>query len=596
MSYTGHLKVYSKNKKIQEYMKLENGSSRTANMKHTNYKSYLPSIYAGLPNRIDRYRQFDIMETDPEISTGLNILADFCSQTDPEQTGLPFKIRYHEDVSETETTTIETYLREWCKLNDFNIRIFDIVRNIFKYGDNFFVRDPETYKWIQVEPYNIESVAVDESKGKKPMSYKIKNLDLNLQTLSININNLRNDAYGLTTTAIGLNSSAYSQGQTFSLDPNNQSTQNGMDTEPVDIAADNVIHITLNTDGGPSWPFGTSLLEKLFKAYKQKELIEDSIIIYRIQRAPERLVFKIDTRGLPKHKSAEMLEKVKNEIMQRRIPSKDGGSGMFNTMDSMYNPLSITDNFYFAVDGDGKGSEVTTLPGGTGLDSLPDLTYFKNKLIRALDIPSSYIPMNNEEGTKTYNPKSTELLIQEVRFALKIKRLQRIISKVFNREFKRYLKWKSVSISPEIYDLEFNAAMNFEEMTKLDVETQRGNLFNQMVAKPFISKQYAMKKYLGWTEAEINENIRLWKLENPKKLQNTEIDWNPEEDNRKIVPGLGSVGIPNTKFKSNAAEIEENDFGGNDMGDFGGEEDVIGDSFLGGEGSGNEEEFEPEGK
>ena len=96
----------------------------------------------------------------------------------------------------------------------------------------------------------------------------------------------------------------------------------------------------------------------MFKVYKQKELLEDAILIYRVQRAPERRVFYIDVGNMQTHKARAHLERIKNEIHQRRIPSKTGGGQ--NITDSAYNPLSIMED-YFAQTAEGRGSKVETL-------------------------------------------------------------------------------------------------------------------------------------------------------------------------------------------------------------------------------------------
>jgi hypothetical protein len=86
-----------------------------------------------------------------------------------------------------------------------------------------------------------------------------------------------------------------------------------------------VVHLSLNEGLDYFWPFGQSILENIFKVYKQKELLEDSVLIYRVQRAPERRIFKIDVGNMPSHMAMQFVERVKNEMHQRRIPTITGG-------------------------------------------------------------------------------------------------------------------------------------------------------------------------------------------------------------------------------------------------------------------------------
>jgi hypothetical protein len=113
----------------------------------------------------------------------------------------------------------------------------------------------------------------------------------------------------------------------------------------ISVDAEHVIHLSLSEGLDANWPFGNSLLEAVFKPFKQKELLEDAIIIYRVQRAPERRVFYIDVGNAPTHKAMEFVNRIKNEIHQRRIPSQTGGGA--NIMDAGYNPLSMLEDFFF---------------------------------------------------------------------------------------------------------------------------------------------------------------------------------------------------------------------------------------------------------
>ena len=128
------------------------GSSR-ANPSRTNYSSYLPDVYSGHPNRLERYQQYDTMDSDSEVNAALDILAEFCTQLNDEN-GTPFELFFKDGATQTEIKVLRKYLQQWTKLNKFGNRIFKIVRNAFKYGDCFFIRDPETeqcYTLIQVK-------------------------------------------------------------------------------------------------------------------------------------------------------------------------------------------------------------------------------------------------------------------------------------------------------------------------------------------------------------------------------------------------------------------------------------------------------------
>jgi hypothetical protein len=172
------------------------GSMSSGNGPHasrTNYSSYLPDVYSGHPNRLERYGQYDTMDTDSEVNAALDILAEFCCQTN-EENQTPFSVFFKEQATATEIKIIKKYLQQWTKLNKFHTRIFKIVRNAFKYGDVFFVRDPETQTWMYVDPAKVDKIIVNESEGKKPEQYVIRDWNPNLEALAttaINPSNLQ---------------------------------------------------------------------------------------------------------------------------------------------------------------------------------------------------------------------------------------------------------------------------------------------------------------------------------------------------------------------------------------------------------------------
>ena len=145
-----------------------------------NYSSYLPDVYVGSPNRVERYGQYNTMDLDSEVNAALDILAEFTSQKNKNNQS-PFIIDYKQDATNTEVQTLKLYLQQWCKIQNFETKMFRILRNIFKYGDAFFIRDPETKRWFHVDPANVSRIIVNESQGKTPEQYIVKNVNLNFK-------------------------------------------------------------------------------------------------------------------------------------------------------------------------------------------------------------------------------------------------------------------------------------------------------------------------------------------------------------------------------------------------------------------------------
>ena len=482
----------------------------------TNYSSYLPDVYSGHPNRLERYQQYDTMDGDSEVNAALDILAEFCSQTN-EENGTPFQVFFKDQATQTEIKVISKYLQQWTKLNKFQNRIFKIVRNSFKFGDCFFVRDPETLAWMYVDPSKVDRIIVNESEGKKPEQYIIRDLNVNFQSLTvttINPTNQNATPGGATYNTGG----AQQRGMVGSASTNNGSRFNKQQNEWA-IGAEHVIHLSMSEGLDNNFPFGNSLLESIFKVYKQKELLEDSIIIYRVQRAPERRVFYIDVGNMPSHLAMSFVERVKNEVNQRRIPSVTGGGA--SVIDSSYNPLSINEDYFFPQTAEGRGSKVEILQGGQNLGEIDDLRYFTNKLFRALRIPSSYLPTGSDDGGSNFNDgRVGTAYIQELRFNKYCERLQSLINDQFDLEFKAYMREKGINFDPNLFDLKFNPPQNFASYRQAEMDTARVTTYTTLAAIPHMSKRFALKRFMGLTTEEIAENERLWKEENGLSKEN----------------------------------------------------------------------------
>jgi len=150
----------------------------------------------------------------------------------------------------------------------------------------------------------------------------------------------------------------------------------------------------------------------------------------------------------------------------------------------------------------------------SNLGEINDLQYFNNKLVRGLRIPSSYLPTGPEEGERTYNDgKVGTALIQEWRFNQYCIRLQGLMSQKLDKEFKMFLNWRGINIDNSIFDLRLNEPQNFASYSQAEVDSTRMATFSQVADLPYISKRFALKRYMGMTEEEMAENTRLWEEE-----------------------------------------------------------------------------------
>lgn len=306
-----------------EQISRENAKAGTS----TKFSSYLPEVYAGAPNRIERYVTYDQCDLDSEINRSLDTISEFCTQNQDDDSTVPFRILYRGEVTETETELLKDALQQWCNINRWHKRIFKVFRNTIKYGDQFFIRDPETYELLWVDAAKVEKIIVNEAKGKEIEQYVIRDLDFNLESL-VATNPLVRDQYSFpggyprsANPASGAGNINYGQPTT----PGGRTSRFYNPANSLAVDANHVVHLSLSEGMDQYWPFGVSILEAVYKTYKQKDLLEDCILIYRIVRAPERRVFYIDVGQLQGQRAMAYVERVKNEIYQRRIPNRTGG-------------------------------------------------------------------------------------------------------------------------------------------------------------------------------------------------------------------------------------------------------------------------------
>lgn len=538
--------------------------STSAYASTSKYSNWLPEVYAGPPDRLQRYSVYDQMNFDHEISAALDTIADFGTEPD-EVTKLPLVITYNDEPTPSEIQILEKSLSQWIRLNDLSKRLWRMFRSTLVYGDQFFLRDPETFKLYWVDPAKVEKVIVNESEGKKIESYFIKDIDLNMKQLVAT-----NQLNKLSNQALGANSIVFSppmQGNVnyVSGGYGGAGTANYKDGAAAAIDAAHVLQLSLTDGMNAAWPFGLSILEQIYKVYKQKELLEDAILIYRVHRAPERRVFFIDVGTMPPNKAQQYLERIRYEVQQKRIPSRTGGGA--NVVDSTYNPMSILEDYFFAVTSEGRGSKVEVLPGGENLGDIDDLRYFNNKMLRALGVPSSYLPTGPEDGTAAVTDgRVGTAFIQEFRFAKVVSRYQQQIVEPLDTEFKLFLKKRGVSIDNSLFELKFTEPQSFSEYRQLELDSARINTFTALMDVGFISKRFILKTYLGWTDAQLAENERMWKEERSRLTKS----FAPEQTGAGGAPaGLSDIGITSSGIDNMSPDEEMTDTGdepGTDMG------------------------------
>jgi hypothetical protein len=287
-------------------------------------------------------------------------------------------------------------------------------------------------------------------------------------------------------------------------------------------------------------------LENARRAYRQLSLIEDSIVIYRLVRAPEKLVFNVDVGNMSPAKAEGYMRR----LMQQYWNRKTFDSSQDATVQK-FNPQSMLDSFWFAKRTGQEGTNVTQLQGGQNLGELNDLMYFMKKLYRSLKVPSSRL--NPEDTYKD----GTEILREELKFSKFIIRQQLRFADGLKNGFITNLKlkrmWSEYGLKENHIDLTFNVPSNFYEMRELQKMQMRTEGFNNITNNDSISKIYMQKKILGWTDRMVLANREFLRKDAELKWEIDQIsgagpDWRKQFESGEKQPKAGGGGETPPEF------------------------------------------------
>jgi len=247
-----------------------------------------------------------------------------------------------------------------------------------------------------------------------------------------------------------------------------------------------------------------SYLHKAIKPVNQLRMIEDALVIYRISRAPERRIFYIDVGNLPKIKAEQYLKDVMNRYRNKLVYDANTGE-----IRDDRNHMSMLEDFWLPRREGGRGTEITTLPGGSNLGEIDDIQYFRTKLYRSLNVPISRLEA--ESGFSL--GRSTEITRDELKFTKFVQRIRKKFSPIFTDILKTQLLLKGIIASedwPEIQEhiqYDYLADGHFAELKDAELLENRLNQLQTVEAYigTFFSKEYVLKKVLRMTDSEIQE-------------------------------------------------------------------------------------------
>ena len=418
---------------------------RFIKMKVTNYGTgTTQSSLAYQQVRIDLFRDYDSMDTDPILSSALNTYADEC--TAKNEMGNILKI-HHEDDNVKQI--LENLFYDILNI-EFNL--WPWTRNLVKYGDLFLQLEiADELGIVNVMPLSSYEVS------------RVEQFDLeNPQRVKFVYAPYQNPTGGFAQTA-------------------------KKEFENYEIA-----HFRLNNDSN-FLPYGKSMLEGARRVWKQLMLMEDAMLIHRVMRAPEKRVFKIDVGNIPPNEVDNYMQKIING--SKKVPFVDERTGEYNLK---YNIQNLIEDFYMPVRGNDNGTAIDTLKG-LEYNMTDDLNYLKNKLMAALQIPKAYL--GYEEDT---NGKAT-LAAMDVRFAKTIERIQRVIVSELTKIAIIHLYaqgYKDASLVDFTLELT-NPSVIFEK-EKIAIWQDKVNLSKDMMETKLFSKKWIYENVFKVSEEDVD--------------------------------------------------------------------------------------------
>ena len=286
----------------------------------------------------------------------------------------------------------------------------------------------------------------------------------------------------------------------------------------IKISADSIVYVPsglLDSNSGRV----ISYLHKAIKPVNQLRMIEDAIVIYRISRAPERRIFYIDVGNLPKIKAEQYLKDVMNRYRNKLV--YDASTGEIR---DDRNHMSMLEDFWLPRREGGRGTEISTLPGGSNLGEIDDIVYFQRKLYRSLNVPISRLEAENGFSMG----RASEITRDELKFTKFVQRIRKKFTPLFTDLLKTNLLLKGV-ISPEDWprmqehiQYDFMEDGHFAELKDAELLNDRIQTLDsiQSYIGTFFSKEYVLRKVLNMTDAEIQE----MRVQMKKELETDPLD------------------------------------------------------------------------
>jgi hypothetical protein len=416
---------------------------RFMKLKVSNYASgTVESSLAYQQVRIDLFRDYDSMDSDPILSAALNVYADECTARN--EFGNVLKI-HHDDAE------IKQILENlFYDILNVEFNLWPWARNLVKYGDFYLQLEmAEELGIVNVLPLSTyEMSRVEGFDPQNPQRVK------------------------------------------FVYAPYQNPYSGPSSTPKKEYENYEIAHFRLNGDSN-FLPYGKSMIEGGRRVWKQLQLMEDAMLIHRVMRAPEKRIFKVDVGNIPPNEVDNYMQKIINS--SKKVPFVDERTGEYNLK---YNMQNLIEDYYMPVRGSDNGTSIDTLKG-LEYNMIDDINYLKNKFMAALQIPKAYL--GYEEDT---NGKAT-LAAMDVRFAKTIERIQRVIVSELTKIAIVHLYAQGIDDDRLTnFTLELTIPSKIYEQEKVELYTSKVALIQQMQQTKMVSKEWMYDAILNMAKDE----------------------------------------------------------------------------------------------
>ena len=313
-----------------------------------------------------------------------------------------------------------------------------------------------------------------------------------------------------------------------------------MQATAIRFAPEQVVHMKIGDDRKTFYPYGVSMVEAARGPAHQLRLMEDSMLVYRLSRSPERRVFYIDVGQLPPFKAEAFVEKMKDQFRKKKISSNRPGMSGPNSVEERYHAPAVDEDYWLPVRPN-TSTRIETLPGAQNLGEIDDAVYFRNRVFTAMQFPKNYFNIEDSAVTKI------TLSAQDVRVARLVERLQAPYEDGMWEIANRHLRLRGYP--PESYEdlkLRMTPPSEWRELSRAEITTARITNASSLKSAALLSDYDILNKWMQYSESEAKILIGRMKMQ---KVEDAKLQIMAQN------PALLGVGIPNQQESENNQEI-----------------------------------------